>query len=117
VEKLMHITEKIKNGVAIVSIKGTLLDEHDDSELQGKIRSLASDDIKRIVLDLSMVTRINSKGLSILIAAVDKMRRTGGDLRLAQIDKHLHDILTITKLVRVFGTYETVDRALASYRN
>jgi anti-sigma B factor antagonist len=113
----MHITEKIKNDVAIVSIRGNLLDENDDSMLQQKIRSLTSDDIKKVILDLSMVYRINSKGLSILISAVEKMRCVGGDLRLAQIDKHLHDILTITKLIRVFGTYETVERALISYRN
>jgi anti-sigma B factor antagonist len=111
----MHITEKIKEDVAVVYLKGDLLDESDETTIQQKIRSLATDDIKKVIFDLGMVCRINSKGLSILISAIDTMHRNGGELRLARIDKNVHDLLTITNLVRVFGTYETVDRALASF--
>jgi anti-sigma B factor antagonist len=111
----MHVTEKIKNDVAIVSVKGDLLDNNDSLQLRQKINSLATDDIKKVVLDLGMVNRINSEGLSTLLLVVDTLRRVGGDVRLANIDKHLHDILTITRLVKIFGTYETVGRALASY--
>lgn len=113
----MYLTEHIKNDIAIVSITGNLIDETDDLVLQQKIKSLAGDDIRKVVFDMSMVNRINSKGLSTLVAAYEIMRRVGGDLRLAKVDKHLHDIFAITKLVKVFGTYETVGRALASYQN
>ncbi len=111
----MHVSEKIREDVAVVYLKGDLLDEHDEVVIQQKIRSLATDEIKKVVFDLGMVNRINSKGLSILISAIDTMHRNGGELRLARIDKNLHDLLTITNLVRVFGTYETVDRATASF--
>ena len=113
----MYISEKVKNGIAVVSLKGDLLDIEDRSVFQRKIQSLATDDINRVVLDLSMVNRINSEGLNTLITAYDTLRKSGGDLRLARIDKSLHDILAITRLVQVFGTYETVERAMASYRN
>ena len=113
----MNVRERIKNGVAVVSLKGDLLDDEDISLFRQKIQSLATDDIKRVVVDLSLVNRINSEGLSTLISAVQNLRRTGGDLRLAHIDKNLQSILTITKLVHFFGTYETVERAMASYRN
>ena len=113
----MNVTERIKNGVAVVSLRGDLLDERDMSLFQQKIHSLATDDIKKVVVDLSLVNRINSDGLSTLISTVQNLRRTGGDLRLANIDKNLQNILTITKLVHFFGTYETVERAMASYRN
>ena len=113
----MHLTEKIKNDIAVINIKGDFLDENDTSLLQRKIDSLATDGIKKVVLDLSMIKRINSNGLSTLISLFDKLRLVGGDLRLARIDKRLQDILTITKLVQVFCTYETAERAIASYRN
>ncbi len=111
----MHLTEKIKEDVAIISVKGDLVDEDDDAVMQQKIRSLATDDIRKVVLDLGMVHRINSKGLSILVSSLQILQRFGGDIRLARIDKHISDILAITNLVRVFGTYETVERAFASY--
>ena len=111
----MHLTEKVYEDVAIVHLRGDLLDENDDAAIQQKINSLATDDIKKVVFDLGMVNRINSKGLGILISAIDTMHKNGGELRLARIDKNLHNLLTITNLIRIFGTYETVERATASF--
>lgn len=111
----MHINEKISNDVAVIFLKGDLVDEHDEIVIQQKIRSLATDEIKKVVFDMGLVNRINSKGLSILISAIDTMHKAGGELRLARIDKNMHDLLAMTNLVRVFGTYETVERAKASF--
>ena len=111
----MHLTEKIKEDVAVLSIKGDLLDENADETIRQKIDSLTTDNIKKVVLDLGMVNRINSRGLSMLISAIETMHKNGGELRLARIDKNLHDLLMITNLIRVFRTYETVDRAMASF--
>jgi anti-sigma B factor antagonist len=112
---VMHLTEKMREDVAVVYLRGDLLDENDEVVIQQKIRSLATDEIKKVVFDLGMVNRINSKGLSILISSIDTMHKNGGELRLARIDKNVHDLLTITNLIRVFGTYETVARATASF--
>ena len=113
----MHVDEQIKGEVAIVSLKGELLDNADELLLQQKINSLTLDGITKLVFDLGKVHRINSTGLSALISAVKTIRTHGGDIRLAQIDRHLNDILVKTRLVRVFNTYETVGRATASYLN
>jgi len=113
----MHIEERIRGEVAIVSLKGELVDNTDELVFQQKINSLKSDGITKLVVDLGKVNRINSKGLSVLISAVRTIRNAGGDIRFAQIDKHLTDIFVKTKLVQVFSTYESVGRALASYMN
>ena len=111
----MRVSERFKKDIAIVAIKGNLLDENDDAILQEEINSLTIDNIKRVILDFSMVNQINNLGLNALVSAFTKLRHSGGDMRLARIDKQLHDILAMTKMVRMFSTYETVDRALASY--
>lgn len=111
----MHLSEKIRSDIAVLSLKGSLLDEQDDERLKEKIDSLTSDNIKKVVLDMKLVNRVNSRGLSTLLSVVEIMQKHGGDLRLAAIDKHIFDILTITNLVRFFHTYETVDRAMASF--
>jgi anti-anti-sigma regulatory factor len=43
------------------------------------------------------------------------MSKAGGEVRFAQIDKQIRDIFVRTRLVQVFDTYETVERAVASY--
>ena len=111
----MQIEEKIISGVAVVSLKGEILDDRDDLTLRQKVSSLKVDGMKKVIIDLGKVHRINSRGLSTLISAVKAMRDGGGDIRFAQIDKHLTDIFVETRLVQVFDTFETVGRAIASY--
>ena len=111
----MQIKEKIENNVAVLSFKGDLLGEPDTSNIREKIHSLVSDQIKQVVLDLGGVNYMNSSGLGTLIAALTTVRNSGGDLRLARVEGKVQNLFVMTQLVKVFDTYETVDRALSSF--
>ena len=112
----MQIKEKIDQNVAVLSLKGDLLGEPDTTNLREKIHSLVSDNIKQTVIDLGGVNYMNSSGLGTLIAALTTVRNAGGDLRLARVEGKVQNLFVMTQLVKVFDTYETVDRALASFR-
>ena len=112
----MQIKEKIDNGVAILTFKGDLLGEPDTTKIREKIHSLITDKIKNVIVDLGGVNYMNSSGLGTLISALTTMRNGGGDLRLAHVGDKVQNLFVITQLVKVFDTYETVDRALASFR-
>lgn len=112
----MQIKEKIDNNVAILAFKGDLLGEPDTSNVRNKIHSLVSDNMKRIVIDLSGVNYMNSSGIGTLIACLTTVRNGGGELRLANVGGKVQNLFVITQLVKVFDTYETVDRALASFK-
>jgi len=72
--------------------------------------------VKHVVIDMGGVNYVNSSGLGTLISALTTMRNAGGDLRLARIGEKVQNLFVITQLVKVFDTYETVERALASYK-
>ena len=112
----MQLKEKIENGVAILSLKGELLGEPDTTTIREKIHSLVSDQVKQVVLDLGGVSYMNSSGLGTLIAALTTVRNSGGDLRLARVEGKVQNLFVMTQLVKVFDTYETVDRALSSFK-
>lgn len=112
----MKIKEKMKGDVAVVSLRGNLMGEPDTTEVREKIYSLLQDDVRKIVLDLGKVKWINSSGLGALIAAMTSVKNKGGDMRLANITEKVESVFMITQLIKVFKTYETVDRAVASYK-
>lgn len=112
----MQIKEKIENNVAVLSLKGDLLGEPDTTTIREKIHSLVSDQVKQVVLDLGGVNYMNSSGLGTLIAALTTVRNSGGDLRLARVEGKVQNLFVMTQLVKVFDTYETVDRALSSFK-
>jgi len=112
----MQIKEKIENDVAILTMKGDLLGEPDTTNVRDKIHSLVSDDVKKVVIDLGGVNYMNSSGLGTLISALTTMRNAEGELCLARVGKKVQNLFVITQLVKVFDTYETVDRALANFK-
>lgn len=112
----MNIKEKMEGDVAVVALKGNLMGEPDTTEVRDKIYSLLQDDVKKVVLDLGKVKWINSSGLGSLIAAMTSVKNKGGDMRLANITEKVESVFMITQLIKVFKTYETVDRAVASFK-
>jgi len=112
----MNIKEKMQGDVAVVALKGNLMGEPDTTEVREKVYSLLQDDVKKIVLDLGKVKWMNSSGLGSLIAAMTSVKNKGGDMRLANITEKVESVFMITQLIKVFKTYETVDRAVASFK-
>jgi anti-sigma B factor antagonist len=112
----MQIKEKVENDIAVLTLKGDLLGEPDTSNLREKIHSLVGDDMKKVIIDLGGVNYMNSSGLGTLIAALTTMRNASGELRLANIGGKVQNLFVVTKLVKVFDTYETLDRAIASFQ-
>ena len=112
----MNIKEKMHGDVAVVALKGNLMGEPDTTEVRDKVYSLLQDNVKKIVLDLGKVKWINSSGLGSLIAAMTSVKNKGGDMRLANITEKVESVFMITQLIKVFKTYETVDRAVSSFK-
>lgn len=112
----MQLKEKVENDVAVLTLKGDIIGEPDTTAIRNKIHSLVNDDMKNVIIDLGGVNFMNSSGLGSLISALTTMRNAGGDLRLARVGGKVQNLFVMTQLVKVFDTYETVDRALVSYK-
>ncbi|RCK72437.1 MAG: hypothetical protein IGBAC_0511 [Ignavibacteriae bacterium] len=112
----MQIKEKIVDDIAVLTLNGDLIGDPETTKLREKVKSLITDEIKKIVIDLSGVSYINSAGLGSLISVLTTVRNAGGDLKLARVGKRIKSIFVITQLVKVFDTYETQERAIASFK-
>jgi anti-sigma B factor antagonist len=112
----MTIKEKMHGSVAVLSLKGNLMGEPDTENFREKIYSLLQDGFSKVVVDMKGVRWISSTGLGSLIAALTSVRNKSGDLRLANVTEKVESVFAITQLVKVFKTYETLDRAVASFK-
>jgi anti-sigma B factor antagonist len=70
-----------------------------------------------VLLNLAQVSYVDSAGLGAIVSAYTTMTREGGSLKLANITKKMQDLLSITKLLTVFETFDSEDEALRSYKN
>lgn len=67
---------------------------------------------RELVVDLSRVDYLSSKGLSALLAAGKRMKRAEGRMVLAAARGAVHQVMVVSGFDRVFDVHETVDAAL-----
>jgi len=112
----MAVKEKIIGDVAVLSISGKLMGGSETQEIHTVVKSLIADGIKKVVIDLSKVKWLNSQGLGVLMGSFTSMRNADGNLRIAGATDKVNSLLMITQLITIFDNYETVDRAVASFK-
>jgi anti-sigma B factor antagonist len=111
----MQIEERIVNDVTILDLKGKITLGEGDEALKDKINSLVHQNRKKILLNLEDVPYIDSAGLGEIVRTYTTVSRQGGQLKLVNLTKRITDLLSITKLLTVFETYETEPEAIKSY--
>ncbi len=111
----MEIEQRAANGVTILDLKGKLVLGEGDELLRDKINSLLHQGLKHIVLNLEGVPYIDSAGLGEIVRTYTSVSRQGGKLKLLNLTKRIQDLLSITKLLTVFETFESEAEAVKSF--
>lgn len=112
----MKLDDREQDGIIILEPRGKIMGGPDASLLHDRLHEFIEKDKKKVVIDLSQVDWMNSTGLGILISSFTTLQNNGGELKLANITDKIQSLLTITKLVKVFDAYDTVDEATASFK-
>lgn len=109
-----HISdEEIDAETQVIELGGEI-DLYTAPEFKERMVALIEDGKKRIVVDLSAATFIDSTTLGVLVGGVKRLRPTGGTLALVCTDQNITKIFEITGLDRVFPIHASRDEALAA---
>jgi anti-sigma B factor antagonist len=111
----MEIAERTVNDVTILDLKGKMTLGEGDELLKEKINSLLAAGKKRLLLNLEGVPYIDSAGLGEVVRTYTTVSRQGGTLKLLNLTKRIEDLLSITKLLTVFETFDTEAEAINSF--
>ncbi len=72
--------------------------------------------IKNYVVDFTYCKFIDSTGLGLLLSFSKKCREVGGEVKVCGInDKNVEKIFELTRLNKVFGIYQSYDKALETF--
>ena len=112
----MQIAERQSGSVTVLDLSGKVTLGEDSTLLKDKLQSLLHQGRKNLILNLAEVSYVDSAGLGSLVSAYTTVTREGGSLKLVNVTKRLQDLLSITKLLTVFETFDSEDEALRSFR-
>jgi anti-sigma B factor antagonist len=112
----MQIEERVVDNVTILDLKGKMTLGEGDELLKERINALLGQNKKHLLLNLEGVPYIDSAGLGEIVRTYTTVSRQGGKLKLVNLTKRITDLLSITKLLTVFETFESVPEAVKSFK-
>ena len=104
------------DGIAVVDVSGRITLGEETKLLRETVQRLLGGGEKEILLNLAEVSFIDSAGLGELVSAFTSVRNRGGDLKLLQLTRRVHDLLQITKLYTVFDISDDEAEAIQSFQ-
>jgi anti-sigma B factor antagonist len=111
---LLKMESKTVSGVTVVRCIGRIIFGDEAAALRSTLKNILSTS-KKILLDLSDVSYIDSGGLGTLVGVYSSARAAGADIKLTGLGQRVRDVLQITKLVSVFEVYDSEQKALAAF--
>ena len=112
----IKIEERVVGQVTVLDIAGRLTIHQGAQHLEDEIRRLISQERTQIVLNLENVPYIDSGGLGELVASYGSVMKAGGALKLLHVNSRNHDLLSITRLVTVFESFDGEAEAVQSFQ-
>lgn len=113
----MALTAKVRKvgDVSIVDLNGKITLGENTGILRDELRSLLSQGVKHIVLNMKDVGYVDSAGLGELVGAYTTATNQGGALKLLHLQGKMRDLMQITKLHTIFPAFEDEKAAVASF--
>ncbi len=111
----MKIDERVVGDVTILDLKGKVLIGEGDELLREKVNGLVEGGKTKIVLNLAEVPYVDSAGLGEIVRCYTTVSRKDGKLKLLNLTKRIQDLLSITKLLTVFESFDNEEGAVKSF--
>ena len=111
----VKISTRQVDGVTVLDMSGRITLGEGSVQLRDAVRDLLSKGQKHILLNLGDVTYIDSSGIGELVSAFTTVKNQGGELKLLNLTRKVHDLLQITKLYTVFDVHEDEASAIRSF--
>ncbi len=102
--------------VIVMDLSGRITLGEGSVVLKDNIRELLAKGNKKILLNLGNVNYIDSSGIGELVSAFTTVRNQGGELKLLNLTKKVHDLLQITKLYTVFDVKDDEATAIKAFK-
>ena len=111
----LKLTTRQVGDVTVVDVAGRITLGEGSSILRDSMRDLVSKGQKKVLLNLSDVTYIDSSGIGELVSGFTTITNAGGQLKLLGLTNRVKDLLQITKLYTVFDVHEDEAHAVRSF--
>jgi anti-sigma B factor antagonist len=111
----MKIEKRKKGDVVILDLKGKILIGEGIDVLRDSINNTISEQETKVLLNFAEVPYLDSTGLGEVVRSYTSIKKAGGVVKIVNLTNKVKDLLSVTKLITVFETFEDEDKAIKSF--
>ena len=111
----MEITKRNNGDIAILDLNGKLLTGNDVGYYRDVFETLIKGGETKVILNFENLSMMDSTGLGELTRSYTSAKKNGGMVKLTNLTTRIRDVLSVTKLITVFDTYESEEEAVNSF--
>jgi anti-anti-sigma factor len=115
----MKLGVSTTDDVTVLTPYGMLLGGDETDEFEDTVRDLDKEGSKKLLINLSETTFMNSLGLTVLFLAHARFARRGATVKLCGADRKLLHVFELVRLTRVYdrNIHKTEKEALKAFRS
>lgn len=111
----MKIEKRKKDDVVILDLKGKILIGEGIDVLRDSINNAINEQETKVLLNFAEVPYLDSTGLGEVVRSYTSIKKAGGVVKIVNLTNKVRDLLSVTKLITVFETFEHEDKAIESF--
>jgi len=112
----LNIEEKKYGNIEVLYPSGRL-DAYAANDVESKLNPLTEQQKLQLVFCMDKLEYISSSGLRVLLAALKKVRKQQGDIRLAGLQPYVKEVFDVAGFSQLFKIFEEEQKAVDSYKS
>ena len=113
----LNVSIRKSGDVTILDLGGRSTINGGESELlSSHLQKLVADGVRKLLLNLTNLTQVDSSGVSVIVTTYVSLRSQGGELKLLCPCGRVLEVLTVLRLLQIIPSFEEETQALASFR-
>jgi anti-sigma B factor antagonist len=113
-ENQLNIEHQKINGIECLFLKG-FLDAHTAPELENSMSELIKEGSKNILVNFKELEYISSAGLGVFMEFIEDLRKTGGDIKMAEMQAKVFSVFDLLGFPMLFDILSNQDDAINKF--
>jgi len=108
-------TKRMEPDIVVLEITGKITLGRESKQLEWATDTLVKEQQKKVIFDLTGVTRIDSTGIGIIVMSAAHVRNVGGELRVAGATGHVEHVLRLSSVDRLVAMHPSTTAAAEAF--
>ena len=107
--------KRIEPDILVLELTGRIILGNDSKRLEWRVDECLKQNQKKVILDLSSITSLDSTGIGIITFCYGKLKAAGGGLRVAGAQGMVSQTMKITNIDMLVGAFPSVAAAAQGF--